>query len=198
MQRNEQMLVRATIPIILLFLFLSAIAAQEPASPAMSIGNPEAENRIEVFYDLQCPSCVNFHEKLKTFAERFPEKVFVIIRHYPLPMHDKAFMASSVAEAARRQGKGLEMVTLLLEEQSNWSTSDKPFPIMFGYAKQLGLDIKRFRADLLSDDVARVVLLDIHRGKSLRVDRTPSTFLNGKLLSFPDSLDLEKIISKGN
>jgi predicted DsbA family dithiol-disulfide isomerase len=164
----------------------------------MSFGNPKAENRIEVFYDCQCPTCVNFHAKLKAFVERFPEKVFVTIRHYPLPMHDNAFMASTVVEAARRQGKGVEMIDLLLQEQSRWSTSENPFPIMFDYAKQLGLDTKIFRTDLTGDDVARAVLVDMDRGKRLGLTYIPSTFLNGRLLSMSDTFDLENIISKGN
>jgi predicted DsbA family dithiol-disulfide isomerase len=113
-------------------------------------------------------------------------------------MHDNAFMASTVVEAARRQGKGVEMVDLLLQEQSRWSVSADPFPIMFGYAKQLGLDAKIFRTDLLGNEVARDVLVDMDRGKRLRLSYVPSTFLNGKLLGFVDSLDLENVISKGN
>ena len=197
---RKLMLVRVIPPIILPLLFVSTSFAQQISTPdsPMSFGNPRAKNRIEVFYDCQCPTCVNFHAKLKALVERFPEKVFVTIRHYPLPMHNNAFMASTVVEAARRQGKGVEMIDLLLQEQSRWSTSENPVPIMFGYAKQLGLDAERFRTDLLGDEVDRAVLVDMDRGKRLGLTYVPSAFLNGKLLSFPDSLDIENVISKGN
>lgn len=195
------MLTRITIVILLVSAFASTVAAQYAvvgASPALTVGNPKAEHRIEAFYDLQCGSCVKFHENLKKVIARYPDKVFVVFRHFPLQMHDQAFMASSVVEAAKRQGKGIEMIDLLLSEQDKWSSNARPFQIILGYADRLGLDRNKFRTDVTSDDVIRSVVLDMNRGKRLEVSYTPSVFLNGHLLSFPDSLELEKFISKGN
>lgn len=184
----------------LLFSFWT-IAAQPSASgvsATLSFGDPKAEYRIEVFYDLQCPTCASYHATLKNVIERFPQKVFVIVRHFPLPMHDQAFMASSAVEAANKQGKGVEMMDLLLEEQSKWSVSPRPFQLVLGYAKRLGIETKKFQDDVTSEDVARTVILDMNRAKRLGVGSTPSVFLNGKLMEYAESLQLEEIIAKGN
>lgn len=175
-----------------------AAAAQATAGSVLTVGDSKAQYRIEAFYDLQCSSCATFHHGLKRVMDRFPEKVYVIFRHYPLAIHDQAFMASSAAEAARRQGKGLEMIDALLDGQAKWSASPRPFQVVLGYAIKLGLDRNRFTTDLRSDDVARTVVLDINRGKLLKVGGTPTIYLNGKELPYAEALELEEIISKGN
>lgn len=192
------MVIRITLTALLLFVSTWTAAAQAPAVSVLTVGDPKAQYRIEAFYDLQCESCATFHQGLKRVMERFPEKVFVIFRHYPLAVHHQAFMASSAAEAARRQGKGLEMIEALLDGQSKWSTNPRPFQVVLGYATKLGLDRNRFTTDLRSDDVARTVVLDINRGKLLKVGATPTVFLNGKEMPYVEALELEKIISKGN
>ena len=176
-----------------------AITAQEAVSTKeISFGNANGEYQIVAYYDLQCGSCVGFHKGLKKAIERFPDKVHVVIRHFPLPMHNQAFMASTVVEAANRQGKGLEMIEVLLNNQQRWSPAERPFSFIFGYVKQLGLDEKKFREEVQGDDVAFAVLYDVRRAKSLGVSSTPTVFLNGKQLSYPEALDIENIISKGN
>lgn len=194
------MLKRITLLFIVLVLFGGLVPAQEIAATVETItfGNPKAENRVEVFYDLQCGACAPFHLSLKQIVQRNPRGVFVIVRHFPLPVHDRAFMASSVAEAAKKQGKGIEMVDLLLQEQSKWSTAQRSFPMIQKYATSLGLDIKRFQKDISSDETILFVLRDMSRGRRLEVASTPTAFLNGKQLTFAESQDLEKIISKGN
>ena len=194
------MLIRTILSILFVAMSFSTIIAQESSKvSAITFGNPKGEHRIEVFYDLQCGSCVSFHDDLKRVVERFPGRIFVIIRHFPLPMHEQAFMASSVAEAANRQGKGLEMVEFLLKTQEQWSTSEKPFAPIYKHAKQLGLDVERFRSDLMSDEVAQAVVLDCNRAKRLGLTYVPSTLLDGKLLNYAEAKwQLEEIISKGN
>ena len=194
------MLKLVTLLLTVLIVFAGAVVAQEAAAAGETItfGNPKAEHRVEVFYDLQCGACAPFHLNLKQIAERYPTRVFVIVRHFPLPVHDRAFMASSVAEAAKKQGKGVEMVDLLLQEQSKWSTAQRSFPMILKYATSLGLDIKKFQKDITSDETILFVLRDISRARRLEVTATPTAFLNGKQLTQTESSELEKIISKGN
>ena len=189
-----------TLVLLILGSIWPAVAQQRPSTggSVLTVGDPRAANRIEVFYDLQCSTCASFHSTLKGVIDRHRDKVFVIFRHFPLEIHANAFMASSVAEAARRQGKGLEMIELLLDEQTRWSTSAQPYRLIFGYVDKLGLDRKRFKEDVISDDVIRTVVLDMNRAKKLAVASTPTVFLNGKLLNYSESLALESAISKGN
>lgn len=192
---HSDMLFRLLVVVILVSILLTSVAAQNGA--ALSLGNPEAPNKVEVFYDLQCGACSTFHERLKKIVDQHPGKVFATIRHFPLQMHEQAFMASTVVEAAKRQGKGLEMTDLVLADQSRWSTSEKPFAVILEYVEKLGLDATRFKKDVLSDEVIKSVLFDLDRGKRLGIGSTPTTFLNGRQLSFLEATELEKFISEG-
>ena len=91
------------------------------------------------------------------------------------------------------------MVDVLLQEQTKWSGHGaKYLPLIYKYAAQVGLDLKRLQKDMTSDEVILFVLRDHTRGKRLEVDSTPTAFLNGKKLSVPELSDIEGIISKGN
>jgi 2-hydroxychromene-2-carboxylate isomerase len=51
-----------------------------------------------------------------------------------------------------------------------------------GYAKQIGLDMKRFKADLDSDAVKEQVEADRRLARRAGVRGTPTVFVNGRLL----------------
>ena len=51
------------------------------------------------------------------------------------------------------------------------------------YAKQLGLDIEKFKKDLTSDRVAKRIGADKSEASALGVTGTPAFFVNGRYLS---------------
>ena len=55
--------------------------------------------------------------------------------------------------------------------------------IFTGYAKTLGLDVERFKTDMDSDEVKIRIEADQARANTLAIDRTPTLYLNGQLLS---------------
>ncbi len=159
-------------------------------------GKSDAIAKVEVYYDLQCPSCANFHSILKVVENKFGDKVSVTFRHFPLdiPAHDKAFLAARVVEAARVQGKGREMLDLIMANQANWTATKSAAIIFVGYATALKLNIKHFREDFESDSVIHGIVNDIERAKTLGVKSVPTIFVNGKELTYAEALDLETII----
>src|SRR5689334_1135596 len=80
------------------------IVEQGAVKPIQFI-NPGAPFRIEVFVDYQCPACADYYARLKSVETKYPEKVSIIYRHYPLQMHDKAMIAAKAVESANAQGK---------------------------------------------------------------------------------------------
>jgi len=189
---------------LLLFLVLGTIsssfgqlAVQPGASDPLHFGNPDAQMKIEVFIDLQCPACADYNERLRAVEEKYPKKVQIIFRHYPLAMHDKAMIAAKAVEAANEQGKGLQMTDLMFANQKLWS--DDPKVKMFaGYARRLGLDLDRFSRDFDSEAILNRVQQDIARARSLKLNSTPTVFIDGKELTYPEALEIEKIVSEGN
>jgi len=189
---------------LLLFLVLGTIsssfgqlAVQPGASDPLHFGNPDAQMKIEVFVDLQCPACADYNERLRAVEEKYPKKVQIIFRHFPLAMHDKAMIAARAVEAANEQGKGLQMIDLMFANQKLWS--DDPKVKMFaGYARRLGLDLDRFSRNFDSEAILNRVQQDIARARSLKLNSTPTVFIDGKELTYPEALEIEKIVSEGN
>ena len=57
-------------------------------------------------------------------------------------------------------------------------------PIFEGYAKEIGLDVERYKRDLGGNLVAQRIFQDSKRGQSLGVKGTPTVFINGREVPF--------------
>jgi protein-disulfide isomerase len=62
-----------------------------------------------------------------------------------------------------------------------------------GFAKQIGLDVERFKRDMAGEQVAQRLFLDGKRGRSLGVKGTPTVFLNGRELPFESVIVADKL-----
>lgn len=99
-------------------------------------------------------------------------------KHMPLAMHPLAPSAHAAAEAAHRQGKFWEMHDLIFANQKQLTQEAYE-----GYARQLGLDVARFRADAASALVKQRVDDDIKDASSLGISGAPAFFINGRFLN---------------
>lgn len=136
-----------------------------------------------------------FHPVLKQMHQQFGERILITFRHYPLvPPHNNAVPAASAAEAAGMQGKAKfwEMHALIYEHQNDWKNLPDTRPLFEGYAKQIGLDVERFKRDFASEQVAQRIFLDGKRGRSMGVRGTPTVFLNGREVPFETLLAADR------
>jgi protein-disulfide isomerase len=178
----------------------SAVQQQAPvaqgipgAEPAHVLGPANAPVRIEEFGDFECPPCGIFHPILQQMEQEFGDKLQVTFREFPLvPTHQHALAAASAAEAAGLQNKFWEMHDLLYDHQADWKKEFDVRPIFEGYAKQIGLDVERYKRDVNGDLVAQRIFQDGKRGHSLGVKGTPTVFLNGREVPF-ENLPAEKL-----
>jgi protein-disulfide isomerase len=166
-------------------------------SPATSQGSPVAQQnppvKLEEFGDFECPPCGMFHPILQQMHEEFGDKLQITFREFPLvPTHQHALAAASAAEAAGLQGKFWEMHDLLYEHQNDWKKEFDVRPIFEGYAKQIGVDVERYKRDMNGDLVAQRIFADGKRGHSLGVKGTPTVFMNGREVPF-ENLPAEKL-----
>src|SRR5215218_10534405 len=126
------------------------------ADPPHTLGPPNAPVHIEEFGDFECPPCGMFHPILKQMEQEFGDKLHVTFREFPLvPTHQHALAAASAAEAAGMQGKFWEMHDLLYERQKDWKKEFNVRPVFEGYAREIGIDIERYKRDFASDIVAQ-------------------------------------------
>jgi protein-disulfide isomerase len=119
---------------------------------------------------------------LRKVVNDYGERVRLVFRNYPLPMHQYAFLAARAAEAAGQQGKFWEMHDALYDHQEEWSKSMEPRVQFDSYATRLGLDVQRFKTDMERPDIVERIKADMQRGSSLRVQGTPTVYLNGREL----------------
>ncbi len=161
-----------------------------------SNGPPNAPVTVVMFTDLQCPACAGFYPVMKTVIAGYKDKVRLVVRDFPLlQKHENAFQAAVAANAANAQGKFFEYKEILYKNQESLDTDS-----LIKYAKEIGLDVKRFEKDLLDEKFAAEVRRDIADGRSYGVTGTPSVFINGYKLrhlsvkSFREAI--ERAISK--
>jgi len=163
------------------------------ADPPHVLGPADAPVKIEEFGDFECPPCGIFHPILEQMKAEFGDKLQITFREFPLvPTHQHALAAASAAEAAGLQGKFWEMHDVIYEHQNAWKKEFDVRPIFEGYAKQIGLDVERYKRDMNGDLVAQRIFADGKRGHSLGVKGTPTVFMNGREVPF-ENLPAEKL-----
>lgn len=149
-------------------------------------GSASSTKAVLIEYaDFQCPACASYHPLVKELEKDFSNDLVVAYRHFPLPQHRNAVMASVAAEAAGKEGRFWEMHDLLFEKQAEWSDVSDPTEIFLGYANTLGLNTESF-AEALADASLKAKV-EQHKldGVKNGVNSTPTFFLNGVRLINP-------------
>jgi protein-disulfide isomerase len=170
-------------------------ASAPPGAPVgvNMLGPADALVTVEEFADYQCQACALAHPKLKELQGAYAgNKNFrFIFRHFPLsiPGHDKSYEASVATEAAGLQGRFWQMQDQLFRNQQAWTMNPNYRQLWTDYARNIGLDIDRFSADIASARTKERVDLDMRRGRALGVNQTPSVFVNGTLVP-PSELNI--------
>jgi protein-disulfide isomerase len=111
-----------------------------------------------------------------------------IYKFFPLPAHVHGEPASRAGIAAWNQGKFWEMHDLLFANRDHLEGAD-----LDSYAKQLGLDMAKFHADMQAQATTDRIERDRKLGESVGVQGTPSIFINGR--DFEPRQDIEEWIS---
>ncbi len=150
-------------------------------------GPPDAEVTLVEFGDFECPACRSAFPVIDELKEDYGDEVQFVYRHFPLSFHKNAELAARASEAAAKQGKFWEMHDMLFEKQSDWADSSKAESIFLDYAREIGLDIDKYKEDIKSDAVKQKVQRDI-ASAGTQVTGTPTFFLDGEKVQNYSSL----------
>ncbi|MCL2723670.1 MAG: thioredoxin domain-containing protein [Polyangiaceae bacterium] len=142
-------------------------------SPAK--GPESAPVTIVEFADFECPYCGQIAPAVDKLVEQRKNQVRLVYKFFPLPGHPHSDIAARAAIAAWRQGKFWEMHHALYSNQRHLEQSD-----LDSYAKELGLDISRFHADMQSNETTDRIARDRKLGDDVKIEGTPSFFINGR------------------
>jgi protein-disulfide isomerase len=108
----------------------------------------------------------------------YGDKVRIVWKHFPLDFHAKAPLAHLASAAANEQGKFWPMHDKIFGNQQKMDKES-----YLAYAKDLGLDVKRFEDALTTARGKATIDADLAEGRSLGVTGTPAFFVNGKFLN---------------
>jgi Na+/H+ antiporter NhaA len=137
-------------------------------------GPEDAPVTLVEYGDFECPYCGRAEPIVRELLAEFGD-VRYVWRHLPLPgVHPHAQLAAEASEAAAAQGAFWQMHDLLLAHQDALRTAD-----LVGYANELGLDVERFRDDLLQHAGEARVAEDVDSADLSGVSGTPTFFVNG-------------------
>jgi predicted DsbA family dithiol-disulfide isomerase len=160
--------------------FSKAAKIEISTDGAPARGAPMAPVTIVEFSDFECPYCGAAHAELARLLGEFEGQVKLVFKHFPLGGHERAMPAARAAEAAAAQGKFWEMHDLLFEHQRALEDRD-----LERYARELGLDIDRFKADMSAPATQERIDADRSEGERLLVRGTPTMYVDGRLLREP-------------
>lgn len=147
---------------------------------SLKIASEGAKLTIVEFGDFQCPACKTAHPELKKALAEYPGQVNFVFRHFPLPMHANARLASAAVEAANRQGKVWEMYDKVFESQNDWGSESNPTEKFKEYAVELGMNPDQLAQDMKDSAIADKINKDVVDGNSSGVNATPTFFFNNE------------------
>jgi len=146
-----------------------------PVAGAPVKGPADARITLVEFSDFECPFCSAAVRRVDAIMAAYPKDVKLIYKQFPLSMHPHAELAAEASLAAREQGKFWEMYELLFKNYRQLSHES-----ILGMAKELGLDMDKFQAELDSGKYKKEVDKDIADGEMANVYGTPAFYINGK------------------
>ena len=160
--------------------------------PAVRFGSKEAKVTIIEFSDFECPYCSRAADTVSQIKEKYAgnNNVQFIFRQFPLGFHKNAQVAAEASLAANDQGKFWEFHDMMFENQKQLTRDS-----LEGYAKKLGLDMKKFTKALDDKTFEAAVKDDLKLGELAAVSGTPSMFINGSRVTNPtDFASIQKLI----
>jgi len=211
--KNQNLIKSFLIGVIILFVGVGSVLGfryakqakkdQDLATPltkqAGKVKGPDsAPIRILYFSDFQCPACRTAVTILESLAEKYPGKIQLVFKHFPLRMHVWSPAAHQSAECAAEQGKFWDYYKKIYENQPTWAALPDPMVSFATYATEVGLNMSDFTQCMTSSVVAEHIASEKKEGEVLEVKSTPTFFINGKMFAGPMDLQIggEEFIRK--
>ena len=191
-------LVAAASILILKNRWFSAGGHNSDAATLRSKGNPQAPIKIIEHIDLQCPACANGSIILRDYIQRFPNKLYIQIKYFPLvSIHAHSIRSATFADCAALQGKFWPFLDRLMDQQSVWSKSSAPDAEFFKIAQEIGLNENSLKSCIADPKIADKIYKDKEAASGLGIQSTPTYFINGKMIVGTKLLqeELNKLLS---
>ncbi len=152
------------------------LALSLPAA-APAVGPADAPVLLVEYADYQCPYCQRAEENVQELLRRYPGKLRLVHRDYPLDSHPQARHAAAAAHCAGEQGRFFEYRRSLMLEPGDMQPAD-----LRRRAEALRMDLPAFGTCLSTGRHDGVVQASLKEGQELGISSTPTFFVNGRML----------------
>jgi protein-disulfide isomerase len=155
---------------------LEDFAVPEVTADDHTLGPAGASVTVLEYGDYECPFCRGAYRDVYRMLDLYPGSILFAFRICPIQqLHPHAEQAAEAAEAAAAQGKFWEMYELLLRPSSSLDLDS-----LVSHARDLGLDIERFRLEVTGRAYAAKIEADVREGFRNGVNATPKFYVNGE------------------
>lgn len=145
------------------------------------LGSKEAPITIVEYTDLQCPFCSRGHKTLEQVKAIYGDKVKVLRKHLPLPMHNEAKDLALYYELIAKQDlkKADKWVGIVFDNQKQSADKSK----YDQWAKEVGADVKQIQKDLKDSGLVTAlnqrITDDMNEARTFGIQGTPGYLVNG-------------------
>ena len=149
--------------------------------PDKSYGSKSASVVMETFTDFQCPACKQLYTTtLQRVMDNYVDnnKVFMVHRDFPLPMHAYSRVAASYARAACHIGKCDVVEQTLFQNQEKWEANGDVKGTVA--AVLTPAEMKKVQALVDAGSLEPLIDRDRQLGQAVPINQTPTTILHTK------------------
>ncbi|MFH0902009.1 MAG: thioredoxin domain-containing protein [Pseudomonadota bacterium] len=152
-------------------------------------GPLDAAVTIVEFGDFECPFTSRAAVTMRQLLMSYPGQIRLVFKHTPLPGHPHAFAAAEAAMAAHEQGRFWAFHDLLVTNRDKLDRTS-----LDDYARQIGLDMDRYAADLDSHKHAARIETTQSYARARGISATPMFLVNGMVIAGAGSVAKFKAI----
>jgi len=155
---------------------------------AHGIGEGKTGVMLMEYGDFQSVASGAYQPMMQQVMDKYGDQLKFVYRDFPVQSNAASMAAQRAANAADEQSMFWQMRTLLYERQATWKDNPTPESIFEGYAKELGMDMERYKQVVGSKAAGNAITADIQAGQKQQVTASPTLFINDKLV--PANIDL--------
>ena len=148
------------------------------------IGNISGKLIIIEFVDYNCGYCKKTLPTITKLIKNF-DNIQIVFVDYPI-LSDSSEIAARASLAANEQNAYFEYHTILL---NNTKSINEGF--LYKIAKELKLDIEKFKRDISSEKIKNNIIQNIKFANGLKIRGTPTFIIENQIL--PGAYDYEKL-----
>ncbi|XXY48398.1 thioredoxin domain-containing protein [Sorangium sp. So ce269] len=158
------------------------VAPPAPNSPWK--GGEKAKVVMQVFSDFECPFCKRVEDTVSQISKTYGDKLKIVWRHRPLPMHKNAPLASEAAQEAYAQKGNAGFWAyheVLFKNQGQPEAFSRAS--LEKYAEEQGLDMTKFKKALDTNTHKAFVDAENSVADKAGISGTPAFVVNGYFIS---------------